>query len=368
MSKEIKQLEHDLLAKPKAAVTKFAAKDLLSSGSTLLNLACTGKPNGAYLKGGLYSFVGDSSAGKTMLALTALAEAASNPAFDDYRLIFDDSENGALMDWVRFFGRNMADRIEQPNDKGPSNTVEEFYYFVDDAVQKGTPFIYIKDSMDSLNPEEEIKKFRSNKRASQRGADEDKKGSYGTAKAKANSSGMRLIHNGLRKTSSILIALSQTRDKIGGFGFGPQKTRSGGYAQTFYAQLEVWFSVREKIKKTVKGLSMELGTLARIRVKKNRLLGRDRTVDVPIFHSTGVSDIDSMVDFLVERKHWGATVTKAGDITSVEAGDWDIKLPYEKLVHLIQDQGREKELKALVAEVWNEIESECAMIRKNKYQ
>jgi hypothetical protein len=82
----------------------------LSTGSTLLNLACSGKVSGGFIKGHYYHFVGDSSSGKTFLCLTCLAEAAINPHFDDYQLIHDDAENGSLFDFGKFFGPKMAGR------------------------------------------------------------------------------------------------------------------------------------------------------------------------------------------------------------------------------------------------------------------
>jgi len=57
--------------------------NLLSTGSTLLNLACSGRVNGGFLKGFYYFIVGDSKSGKTFLSLTCLAEASINKDFDD---------------------------------------------------------------------------------------------------------------------------------------------------------------------------------------------------------------------------------------------------------------------------------------------
>ena len=58
-------------------------------------------------------------------------------------------------------------------------------------------------------------------------------GSYGTEKAKINSERLRPVVNALRKNGSILILISQSRDRIGfGAKFDP-KTRGGGNAPTF---------------------------------------------------------------------------------------------------------------------------------------
>src|SRR5258708_7874258 len=138
-------------------------KDGISTGSTMLNLATTGRTAVGFLPGHYYLFVGDSGSGKTFLCLTCMAEATLNPFYDEYRFIFDNAENGALMDMERFYGKKMAGRLEPPggNRDNPkySGTVEEFYYHVDNAFKRGDPFIYVLDSMDALTSEDEQKTF-----------------------------------------------------------------------------------------------------------------------------------------------------------------------------------------------------------------
>src|SRR6266568_200674 len=105
---------------PKEMLLKRRDKPLLnkegalSSGSTLLNLACTGYPDLGFLKGGYYYLVGDSISGKTWLSMSCFAEACRNKAFHNYRLVFDDVEGGALMDVEHYFGREVALRMEPP--------------------------------------------------------------------------------------------------------------------------------------------------------------------------------------------------------------------------------------------------------------
>jgi len=156
--------------KSKKKKNTISKKDFLSTGSTLLNLACTNNPRGGFIKGTYVFFVGDSSSGKTWLSLGCLAEASINKHFKDYRLIYDNGENGALMDLSYYFGDAVAERLEPPrySDDGDemfSSKIEEFYYNVDDAVKEGKPFIYILDSMDSLSSKDEADKFNESKNA-----------------------------------------------------------------------------------------------------------------------------------------------------------------------------------------------------------
>jgi len=339
--------------------------DYLGTGSLLLNLACTGKPQGGFLKGHYYSVVGDSSSGKTFLALTCFAEAAINKNFKDFRLIYDDVEGGMLMSLERYFGKGVAERLESPavDDAGApvfSTTIEEFFFHADDAFMGDRPVIYVLDSMDALSSDYEWKKFDERKKAAQGGT--EAKGNYGDGKAKANSEGIRKVLSGLRETGSILIVISQTRDNIGAMPFQPSKTRSGGHALKFYAGLELWASVQATLTRQVKGKKRAIGINAKIRVKKNRIQGKDRTVEIPILYSVGIDDLGSCVDYLVSEGHWKKN--KAGIITAPEL---ELVGRSDSIVHQIEEGGMERDLRELVVDVWDDIEEACEVVRKNRY-
>ncbi len=137
---------------------------LLSTGSTVLDLACSGRVEGGLLSGEYYFFCGDTDSGKTWMGMSLFAEASINPAFDNYRLIYDGVEGGALMDIEKYFGKKAAERIGPPATKEGgipvcSDTIESFYFHVADALDAGKPFIYVLDSQDCLTSKSEIKKF-----------------------------------------------------------------------------------------------------------------------------------------------------------------------------------------------------------------
>jgi len=358
---DVAAIEQALLRPRKERRMPVQVSDLLSTGSTLLNLACTGRVQGGFIKGHYYLFCGDSDSGKTFLTLTCLAEASVNKHFKDYRFIYDGGEYGALMNIEKFFGKGVADRIEPPatdEDNGPvySQTVEEFYFHVDDAIKDGRPFIYIQDSQDSLSSTAEIGKFDEWKEAFKKG--KETTGSYGDNKAKIHSAGIRQLLGPLQKTGSILIVLNQTRDSFKPF---EEKTYSGGRALKFYATLQLWASVKEKIKRTVKGKLRQLGIRSRIRVKKNRITGKDRQILVPIYHSFGIDDIGSCIDYLVEEKHWPKKGAK------LKAEEFEFVGTTEQLITLIENGKAEMDLREIVADVWNGVEKACEVKRKSRY-
>jgi RecA/RadA recombinase len=348
--------------------------EMLSTGSTLLNLAVSGNPFGGLLPGHYYYLVGDSESGKTFLSMTCAAEAAINPTFKQYRVIYDNIEDGMLMDLDTLFSEEVADRIEPPaTHKGEpvfSDTVESLYYHIDDAVKGGRPFIYILDSMDALDSEAAEKKFDKQKAAYRRRearrrgdevegkADEEQvAGSYGTDKAKKNSEYVRKAIRGLRQTNSILLIISQTRDNIGGYG----RTRAGGRALRFYATWEVWSSVAEEIHRTVNNKRRKIGVRVELQVRKNRLNGKKHTVQVDIYPTVGIDDIGSCVDYLVSEGWWGTVKQK------IKAPELDIVATRDKLIRLVERRGLEHRLRELCGTCWDEIEQACSVTRKNRY-
>lgn len=327
---------------------------VLSSGSTVLNLACSGKTKGAFAKGRYYYWVGDSSSGKSYFSMAILAEACLNPAFKNYWLVYNDVEYGMGFDVGKFFP------VLKPRlDLVHSKSLEGMYDHLDDTQDAG-PCIYIVDSMDALQPAAEIQKGKANKKARAKGTEE--KGSYGTDKAKINSARLREATNKLAETGSILFIISQTRDNIGfGSQFNP-KTRSGGTSLTFYATLELWTSVKENIAETILGKRRQLGILTKIKVKKNRQTGGQRIAEVPIYWSSGLDDVGGMVHFLVEEGHW-----KEDKGRVIDAIDFKLKMKREPLTQKIIADGLTKELRAIVVELWNRIEEACQVQRENRY-
>lgn len=362
---EVESIKRSL--QKKTVKQRLRSQDLLSTGSTLLNLATSGDWKGGLEKGRYYFLVGDSSSGKTFLSLTCFAEAMRHSEFSKYRLIHDDVEGGALMDFEKFFGKKVAERIEPPagtkEDPIYSQSIEDFYFHVTDLLEEGKPLIYVLDSMDALTSKYELKKFDERKKASQKGT--EAKGDFGDGKAKINSIGIRKILPMLRDTGSILLVINQTRDNINAGMFDPKKTRSGGYALTFYATLELWSSVGEKLKKAVRGKDRIVGITAKIQVKKNRLTGRTWMVELPIYYELGIDDVGSCVDYLIKEGTWKRASTGGIKVTGIGPTVTMKRIP---LIKHIEANDLVDDVRELVAQTWKEIEAGCLMGRKPRYE
>lgn len=342
---------------------------LLSTGSTLVNCAITGNPLGGFIKGKMHMCVGDSGSGKTFFHIGGLAEASIDPKFDNYRLIYDNVEDGALMEFRHYFGNALAERLEPPArdpDGQPmmSETIEDFQDNVYQAgleaeEEGGRPFIYVLDSMDGLTSVQEEDKFLEQHNARRKG--KKAAGSYGDGKAKSNSSGLRTMIQLLRRTESILIIICQTRDSLG-FGFNP-KTYSGGRALKFYATTMMWTAAGKAIKKKVRGTDRKVGVNCIVKFEKNRATGQNHVVGFPIYFSYGVDDIGSCIDFLIKEKEF----KQSGNSITAEA--FKFKGTREKFIsYLEEDDVRVLRLRRLVGKVWNEVQAQLVTPRKPKYQ
>jgi RecA/RadA recombinase len=363
--------------------------DLLGTGSTLLNLLFSGNPFGGFLRGKYFFFVGDSASGKTFLSMTCAAESTINPDFQNYRVIYDNVEDGMLMNLDSLFSEATADKVEPPATANGapvfSETGEQFYYHLDDAllragwdnknkkmveVKDARPFIYILDSENGLDTDAADKKFYEHKAAARKekkAGDKEAAGSYGDGKAKMHSQDLRRAMKGLRKTGSILIVLSQTRDNIS--GYGERKTRAGGRALRFYATVECWFTPVEQIKKNVQGKERKVGVRVKGETKKNRITGKLGEVEIDIFPSFGIDDIGTCVDYLVEEGFWPASSAgRPGLKARIDARALGQVGTRDKLIRFIERHGLEDKVRELCGQCWAEIDAASALKRKNRYQ
>lgn len=339
----------------------------LSSGSWLLNLACSNNPDYSMTTGRYYWMAGASSSGKTFWTLQHLAEAAINPEFDEYDLIFDDVEGGAMMDIAKFFGPKLAKRIQSPHTidgiPSASDLITDFYgglykRFEMIEKKKAKKFIYLCDSMDALRSGTSEEKFRESI------DNDDVAGDYNLEKAKTNSMRLPEVVAKCEEHDCIVIILSQLRDNIGAKMFQKKHITSGGNALKYYATWQLWSTLGKEFKKTVHGNDRQIGITSRISVEKNRLSGKEWVIELPIYWTYGIDDIGGCVDFLIDEK--SIKNTKAGLI----APDFNFEGSRNELILKIHQDKMQRILKAAVVETWRDIEQKCAegIPMVNKYQ
>lgn len=335
----------------------------VSTGSTLFNLALSDRADGGIPVGKLVNLIGDSSSGKTVAALNLLAEAANDPRFDKHRLYFDDVEAANEFDVAKMFGAKAAERIRKPpciTGADSSETVEDFHLTIMELFDRGRPFIYVVDSWDALTSKDEMKRIKAEIKAAKAGKT-DLAGSYRMEKAKKASEILRTIVRKLKASDSIVIVISQTRDKIDPMSF-EKKTRAGGRALKFYSTFEIWMAMGGK----VKSHDLTIGTLCCLKVTKNKYTGkqRDNVPPIAIYYSYGMDDIGSCIDYLLGQKVWRKRGSK---IVPVGLPD-ETPLVRKKLIRTIEDENLEGQLRTLVERQWLTVEELATPKRKARYQ
>jgi len=349
-----KKLKKKLLKKPKRKKLVF-----LSLGHAPLNLACSGRIDGGLVQGVYTNLIGDSDTGKSVVGLTALAQAAIDPVYDDFDLIYVNSEHAHLID---LNCPQLDERLEIIED---IDSVEGFYYFAIDRVRK-KPCIIVLDSMDALTADAEEKSFKKRKKAFEKG--QEGPGSYGMAKAKVNAGNMHKLCSAASKNGSIPLVISQSKVNIqsGPFSFGPKKTRSGGGSMKFNNRMEIWLSSPAQINKSYKGKNVQIGAVSKVKVDKNHITGKKRGCMLTVYNDYGLDEIGDCIDFLIFWKHWKGGKKVTGKVTAKE---FDFKGKKSKLIAKIEKKkSRLWKLRKIVGDVWNEIEDSVEMKRKPKYE
>lgn len=351
---------------------------LIPTGSTLLNLALSDDPYGGFVLGTMVNIIGDSQAGKTFLLWSCFAEITYSEKFNDHDLDYNEPESAFAFDVTKLFGSAVGERVHWYDGDEVSNSIEEFHDDILAKLNSDQPFIYGLDSLDAIAPEDEINR-------------DIRKGTFGAAKPKLMSELFRKITTKLKNTSSLLFIISQTRDNIG-IMFGDKRTRSGGRALKFFATHELWLAVKEHIK--VK--DRNVGTYVRVKISKNKITGKERIVEFPIYYDYGIDDITSCIDFLIQEKFWAKgseekkkAVQRKGSAVRVamskdkdeekkkkERGLIDTKgsfgkepIQFENLRLMIaENPEKKKKLVEVVTKAWREIEASLATNLPPKYK
>jgi RecA/RadA recombinase len=336
-------------------------KRYLPTGCSSLNCVLSDKVNGGWPSGRISNLIGDSDTAKTILGMTALAEAAKNKEFDDYLLIYSDVEESLTSATKSMFGRRMNERVQflsvQNDDEKqhPPKTIEEWHYHILDLVKEGRPFIEVLDSLDFLSAQADLDKTQEQKKAFEAG--KETKGTYQMAKQKHLKQMLREIKGEIGRTDSIIIIISQTIDNIGSM-FNP-KTVAGGNALEFASRIRAWLSQLEtdKVGKRI------VGRKIRFKVSKNHITGKLREIPIWVYSGFGVANTKTSIDFLLAEGTW-----KSLGGWVIPEGLSDNKYQVRSLIDHIETNKLHKRLDRLVQKTWDRIEESLRITWERAYE
>jgi RecA/RadA recombinase len=231
----------------------------------------------------MVNLVGDTSSGKTLLAIEACANfsrlyGAENARYIESEAAFDDA-------WAAKLG--MPPGIQRCDE---IRTVEDLHDDLSGYMRdlKGNPGLYVLDSVDALSSLAEVRRQITDK------------STYAAEKAKVLHEIFRRRVKDIGLAQCCLMLISQTKDNVGNT-FVP-KTRSGGHALDFFASQIVWLHEVGKENRTVSGVERTVGINVRALNKKNKVGEPFRPVDFLIVFSYGVDDELSMIKWLAKHK------------------------------------------------------------------
>lgn len=354
----------------------FDDNQILSCGDPIVNLHLSGRCRGGFLCGKYHHLVGESSAGKSWIAMSVFGESSLHPVFKKHSLFYDNSEDGMLADMDYYFGKTTAKRIKAPKYDGKeevfSNTVEDFFdnleKKLDDAEKSKVGFIYILDSYDGLSSESDLALMMKNMKLREEG--KDVKATMGMGKAKAGSTRFGNICKRLKKTGSFIFIISQQKNKYLQSGMIKKHHWSGGDWLKYYSTTQTFLFIKDSIMKGIKGKDRNLGTLAKLNILKNRQIGqRAMDIGLRIITTFGIDGIYNCVDYLIEESTFKALKKDTAKVEvkgQLSCGD---DLDREKLSQWIEENDKYEELFDLVQATYDGVQDAIMdkVKRKRRY-
>lgn len=250
-------------------VDKPAYEGTISTGSIGLD---TAMGTGGWVKGRIYEIYGPESAGKTTIAIHALAE--TQKAGGTAAII--DTEHSFDSEYAANLGVNIKDVLISQPDYG-----EQALDIAERLISTGAIDIVVIDSVASLTPKGEIE------------------GEMGQSKmglqARLMSQALRKLTALVSKKGVILIFINQMREKLG-IMFGNPETTTGGNALKFYA------SMRLDVRRASLNKEGEEVVSARTRVKvvKSKLARPFRKAEFNIEFGLGIDKVSEIIEIGVE--------------------------------------------------------------------
>ncbi|MGL4391851.1 MAG: recombinase RecA [Fusobacteriaceae bacterium] len=250
----------------------------IPTGSIKLDLALG---IGGVPRGRVVEVYGPESSGKTTIALHIIAEAQKLGGI----AAFIDAEHALDPVYAKALGVNIDELLISQPDYG-----EQALDIADVLVRSGAIDVIVVDSVAALTPKVEIDGEMSDQQMG--------------LQARLMSKALRKLTANLNKSKTTMIFINQIREKIGGFGFGPQTTTTGGKALKFYS------SIRMEIKRigSVKQGDDAIGNEVVVKVTKNKVAPPFREAAFQIMYGKGISRVGEILDIALDND----IVSKAG--------------------------------------------------------
>jgi len=287
----------------------------VSTGSTILDIAISNRPNGGLPFGRIVEIMGQSSSGKSLLAAHIAAETQKIGGY----VVYYDTEAAMSKKFASVIGIDLSKMIY-----AQIETVEEIFESMEKLIEKirkrdsSVPVTFIVDSVMGATTKVEME------------SDYDKDG-WATAKAIVLSKAMRKITNLIAKQKILLVLTNQLRDKLG-VTFGNNETTSGGKAIGFHSSVRLKMKNVGQIKGKVNNVEQVIGAEVLVQVVKNRIGPPFRATKFSVYFESGIDDIDSWLtimkdyDLVKSAGAWFTYFKKDGEEIKFQKKDFNEKI------------------------------------------
>ena len=293
-------------------VTPTDIKDFVSTGSTLLNLAISNKPNGGIAVGRITEINGLESSGKSLIGAHILAETQRKGGV----AVYIDTETSVSREFLEAIGIDVGNMLYVHLE-----TVEDIFEAIEKIVvkiresERDRLVTILVDSLAGASTHSELE------------GDFDKEG-WATGKAIIISKAMRKITQMIGRQKIALVFTNQLRQKLGVM-FGDPWTTSGGKALPFHASTRIRLKNLGQIKdKKTNTIGMKM----RAQVIKNRLGPPMRHADFNLYFESGIDDDGSWLQVLKDHKllkqggAWYTMKNHNGEELKFQSKDWSEQL------------------------------------------
>ncbi|WP_425381632.1 recombinase RecA [Spiroplasma endosymbiont of Polydrusus pterygomalis] len=266
--------------------------EVISSGSILLDdiLGVKGFP-----KGRIVEIYGSESAGKTTLALMALAQTQKQNG----KIAFIDAEHALDRQYSQKLGVDINGLLITQPDSG-----EQALEILDILVKSQALDMIVIDSVAALVPQVEL--------------DGDMNEQTIGVQARLMSKALRKLSGSIAKTNCIVLFINQIREKVG-IIYGNSEITPGGKALRFYSTIRLEVRKGEQLIRN----NQIVGHKIKIKVVKNKVAPPFKTVSLDFYFEEGFSKIGEIISIAVEQK----IINKSGGWYSYE----DVKLGQGKI-------------------------------------
>tara|TARA_A100001011_G_scaffold262941_1_gene271466 strand:+ start:427 stop:1518 length:1092 start_codon:yes stop_codon:yes gene_type:complete len=289
-------------------VTPTDIKDFVSTGSTMLDLAISNKPDGGIAVGRITELNGLESSGKSLLGAHMLAETQKKGGV----AVYIDTETAVSTEFLSAIGVDVDNMLYLHLE-----TVEDIFSAIEEIVakvresDKDRLVTILVDSLAASTTKVELE------------ADFDKDG-WATAKAIIISKAMRKITQMIGREKIALVFTNQLRQKLGVM-FGDPWTTSGGKALPFHSSTRIRLKNTGQIKDKKNNT---IGMKMRAQVIKNRLGPPMRHADFELYFETGIDDDGSWLKVMKDHKlvkqggSWYTMDNHNGEEVKFQSKDW----------------------------------------------